>query len=236
MKCIAPPFIPCFWALFIVGCAYKDQLPPVSALPSQPFSISGTVADTNGPLPDITVELFRNGLKGTGQEGRFRFDDLSAGSYTLTPSKPGVVFTPPTRTATLIDPTGTSAITTDELRIELADTATPIQRGIRSYLLLEPTPGCPEMTTINKALVCSISGSTRPTSRIFISSSRPSSKGNWGASSVAAEILTALNAAELAPAELHVANEPFKDHQRMLLPEEMIVSRAVRVTLEQQGE
>ncbi len=134
------------------------------------------------------------------------------------------------------DPTGTSAVATDELRIELADTATPIQREIRSYMLLEPTPGCPEVMTINKALVSSISGSARPTSRIFVSSPRPSSKGNWGASSVAAEILTALNAAEMVPAELRVANEPLGDTTRKLLPEEMIFSRAVRVTLEQQGE
>ena len=106
MKCIALLFIPCFWALFLAGCAYTDQLPPVSALPSQTFSISGTVADADGPIPDITVELSKKGLKWTvrtGPDGRFRFDDLSAGSYTLTPSKPGVVFTPPARTITLID-------------------------------------------------------------------------------------------------------------------------------------
>lgn len=109
MKRIVRPCLACLWGLLLAGCAYKDQLPPVSALPSQTFSISGRVTGTDGLLQDITIELSENGMKGTprtlrtGPDGSYRFDGLSVGSYILKPSKPGLLFTPATRTAAIID-------------------------------------------------------------------------------------------------------------------------------------
>ncbi len=109
MKCILRVFITCFWGLFLAGCAYKDQLPPVSAPLSQIFSVSGTVRTSDGPLPSIMIELSRDGMNSsqrtvrTGADGSYRFDGLANGSYTLTPSAPGLFFTPRKHTATITD-------------------------------------------------------------------------------------------------------------------------------------
>ena len=67
------------------------------------FTISGFVFDSNGaPMLDVPVSMIgsSNGTAPTGPIGNYSFTVLASGSYTIVPSVPGMIFTPPSRVFT----------------------------------------------------------------------------------------------------------------------------------------
>jgi hypothetical protein len=74
-----------------VGCG--------GASPVTTYSISGTIAGAASVTVNLTGAATRAVVTGSG--GTFAFTGLAAGNYTLTPSMPGSVFTPASRTVTL---------------------------------------------------------------------------------------------------------------------------------------
>ncbi len=75
--------------------------PPVSCLGTGSFAVSGRV----GKLAGATVTLCGPGSCSdpttTASKGSYRFATLANGTYTVTPSKPGCHFTPPSSTVTI---------------------------------------------------------------------------------------------------------------------------------------
>ena len=66
------------------------------------FTISGRVTDGDGDaLSGVTVLAGAGGEAVTGGDGQYTISGLVAGTYTLTPSKSGYIFTPFSRTASV---------------------------------------------------------------------------------------------------------------------------------------
>jgi len=66
------------------------------------YSVSGRVIDSaNNAIANVTVSISDTDSAVTDSDGNYVLDELTSGSYTLTPTKPGWVFMPPTRTVTL---------------------------------------------------------------------------------------------------------------------------------------
>jgi hypothetical protein len=74
---------------------------PTTGPPPPTYSISGTVsgAVVNGVTINLTGTS--NGTANTDGSGNYNFASLSNGSYTVTPSKAGFTFTPPSQSATV---------------------------------------------------------------------------------------------------------------------------------------
>jgi hypothetical protein len=68
-------------------------------------SISGTVTMNSFGLSGVTMTLSGSGsgVTSTDNSGNYIFSDLNNGTYTVTPSKPGYVFDPPSRQVTIND-------------------------------------------------------------------------------------------------------------------------------------
>jgi hypothetical protein len=67
-----------------------------------PYAISGQLQDSSShPIPNVTISTSANISATTDASGAYTIPDLSAGTYTLTPTKPGWVFAPPTRTVSV---------------------------------------------------------------------------------------------------------------------------------------
>ena len=113
--------------------------------PGLTYSISGHVRDGSGnPIPDVTVSAGAGGSATTDANGTYTISDLTAGTYTLTPSKSSYTFSPATRTVSVPpDQTGqdfTEALSADSIVIEArADIGMPysVYRGCPS-----PYAGC----------------------------------------------------------------------------------------------
>jgi len=67
------------------------------------YSISGTVTVSGSPLAGVTITLTgaSKAVATTGSDGTYSFTGLAAGSYTLTPSMTGYIFTPTSMKVTL---------------------------------------------------------------------------------------------------------------------------------------
>jgi len=66
------------------------------------FFVSGHVRDSSGdPIPEVTVSAEAGGSATTDASGAYTISGLPAGTYTLTPSKSGYTFSPPTRTVSV---------------------------------------------------------------------------------------------------------------------------------------
>jgi hypothetical protein len=66
------------------------------------YSISGHVRDAgNHPIPEARIATEASGFTTTDKDGTYTLINLVPGTYTITPSKPGWVFNPPTRTVTV---------------------------------------------------------------------------------------------------------------------------------------
>ena len=76
----------------------------VSAPPPATFSISGSITPTtNGTGVTITLSGAASATTSTDSSGNYSFSGLPAGTYTLTPSKNGFAFNPPSQVATVSD-------------------------------------------------------------------------------------------------------------------------------------
>jgi hypothetical protein len=70
--------------------------------PVPTYSISGHIRDGSGsPISGVTVSVSAGGSATTDANGAYTIDGLTAGTYTLTPSKSGYTFSPPTRTVSV---------------------------------------------------------------------------------------------------------------------------------------
>ena len=80
------------------------------------FSIGGQVHDdSNTPIPSVTIRAeFPVGTT-TDASGTYELTDLVTGTYTLTPSKDGYVFEPPSRTVTVPPDTTDQVFTATEI-------------------------------------------------------------------------------------------------------------------------
>jgi hypothetical protein len=66
------------------------------------YSIAGYVRDQDGiGIEGVTIQISGNGTVITNSEGYYKKGGLIAGTYTLTPSKPGYTFSPPSSTVTV---------------------------------------------------------------------------------------------------------------------------------------
>jgi len=65
------------------------------------FDIAGKVTDINGnALSGVTISLSNGQSTTTNSNGNYRFDNIDKGTYTVTASKSGYVFTPASRSVT----------------------------------------------------------------------------------------------------------------------------------------
>lgn len=72
------------------------------------FSISGQVLDSSSsPVSGVTLTTNSGAMTTTDGSGRYQFDNLLAGTYTITPAKTGYTFTPISRIVT-VPPDGTN--------------------------------------------------------------------------------------------------------------------------------
>lgn len=73
------------------------------ATASDTFALSGKIIDgaTNEPLAGVVVSDGNGRTAATDDQGIYTLSGLPGGSYTLTPSKPGYTFNPPSRLATV---------------------------------------------------------------------------------------------------------------------------------------
>ncbi len=83
----------------------------VAVLRNADYSISGSVNDAvNNPIPDVIISLTTNtGVKCdfvTSTSGFYTIGSLITGTYTITPTKYGYSFSPPTRTITVTSDIG----------------------------------------------------------------------------------------------------------------------------------
>jgi hypothetical protein len=66
------------------------------------FDISGYVRGVNGhPISGVAITTNSDGVVTTNDTGTYTISDLISGTHTLTPTRPGWVFAPPTRTVTV---------------------------------------------------------------------------------------------------------------------------------------
>jgi hypothetical protein len=66
------------------------------------YSISGRVTDSSGnPIPGVTISDNAGHTTTTGSDGRYTLSGLTAGTYTITPSKSGYAFSPASRQVTV---------------------------------------------------------------------------------------------------------------------------------------
>jgi len=94
--------------LMVIGCskvedAIKDALPI--------HKISGTVIDSNNAvMPGVTIKLTgkSNAETTTDSSGKYKFENLKNGEYTVTPSKTGCYFDPASKPVNISNGDGTA--------------------------------------------------------------------------------------------------------------------------------
>jgi hypothetical protein len=101
------PNTPCCYTVSAYDAAWNESGQSaqacVTTMPSG-YTISGKVTDSTGVgLSGVTVTLTGTGSSSvtTGTDGTYAFTDAQNGSYTLTPSKAGYTFDPPSRSITV---------------------------------------------------------------------------------------------------------------------------------------
>lgn len=92
-KVIARAIICMVFALGLLACSSKSSsdTPPSAAT----FSISGTVTSSGSGLQGVTMTLNSSTATTTDASGNYTLTGLTNGTYTLTPSLAGYLFTPP---------------------------------------------------------------------------------------------------------------------------------------------
>jgi hypothetical protein len=163
-------------------------------------------------------------------------DDFTGGEINaVLPLAPMVVDTIPdplVAELTVIDYSDSHDTTSDEIALQMSPARTEPSREIRIFYFLEPWSTCPTVIAGNRALVDKIATSTGNGARVTISGEPWSTGVAWGPGQVAQEILAALNAHSIRPAQFHM------EQQRVLtdssgLPEEELFRHIVKVTVEQ---
>ena len=70
--------------------------------PEPTYSVSGRVTDATGnPIPSVTISDGAGHTATTDSNGDYTLSGLAAGTYTITPSKSGYTFSPPSRTVSV---------------------------------------------------------------------------------------------------------------------------------------
>jgi hypothetical protein len=123
--------IPSSWSLALVGvlalapCNVDAQQGPLIAIPG---SVVGAVTDANGaPLDaDVTFGSAKNRVT-TGPSGRFRFDEIKAGKYTITARRVG--YFPRTASVSIGDAGAVVLLTLVALPNRLPAVITSAERG-----------------------------------------------------------------------------------------------------------
>ncbi|MGD1078804.1 MAG: N,N-dimethylformamidase beta subunit family domain-containing protein [Candidatus Sulfotelmatobacter sp.] len=95
------------------------------------LSISGTITpSTSASGATVTLSGAASGTATASSSGTYSFQDLLSGSYTVTPSKAGVVFTPPSQSVTLSSANGTANFTAATLQsIAVSPATATVQAG-----------------------------------------------------------------------------------------------------------
>ncbi len=101
------------------------------------YSISGRVVDASGnPFPGVTISDNAGHTTTTGSDGRYTLSGLAAGTYIITPSRIGYIFSPASRQVT-VPPDATGQNFTAEMWTFAVITDLHIGYGIPDY----GTPG-----------------------------------------------------------------------------------------------
>ena len=87
------------------GALQKTLSIPAGTVANSSYSIGGTVVSNGNSLPDVALALTgtATGSVVSDSAGNYLFTGLSNGSYTVTPSKPGYLFNPSSKTLSISD-------------------------------------------------------------------------------------------------------------------------------------
>lgn len=137
----------------IVVDGFEGDVGGISLNWSDPrFTISGRISSAGGDqstdISNIPVSL-SGGTAATTQTdagGFYRFQNLATGNYTVTPSKPGVLFTPASTTFNNLSQNQTADFTAARLTFQISGHARDIQSnpiGGATVVLSKEVPGSP---------------------------------------------------------------------------------------------
>ncbi|MFI5107225.1 MAG: beta strand repeat-containing protein [Terriglobales bacterium] len=102
------------------------------------FSLSGTISGSGGNAATVTLSGTASATATADASGNYTFSNLNNGSYTVTPSKAGFVFTPANKAVTVsgISVTGVNFVATAQLAI---DQNVSTDRSTSSTTITSPT-------------------------------------------------------------------------------------------------
>lgn len=86
-----------FLSFALIFSCGKESKSPTSPPLKDNYTISGTVTGADSVTVTLSGDAFANWTVNSG--GTYSFDVATFGTYTVTPSKSGYVFTPPSKTA-----------------------------------------------------------------------------------------------------------------------------------------
>lgn len=132
---------------------------------------------------------------------------------------------------TVRDYNGFNKTVSDTLELKLMHDSEEASREIRIYYFFEPQAGFPGSSIANKALIEKIATTTRNGARINITSGSLPPEGKWNGAVVAQELLSVLQARSIHISEMHL--ERTITSTKTSSPDEKLIDRAVRVTVEQ---
>ena len=120
---------------------YNLSIVEVRAAPAGTLNISGSITPSaSGSGASLTLSGPVTGTTTASGTGTYSFQSLLNGSYTVTPSKPGVVFAPPSQLVTLNGANGTANFTASTLQSIAVTPATPtIQAGLTQQFVATGT-------------------------------------------------------------------------------------------------
>ncbi len=100
---------------FLSACGSDTPTPPTDATPTRPVRVSGSVTSAAGvPTGGVTIDLTTAGsamrTTQTDATGAWAFDSVTRGTYTIRPTRTGMMFTPAQRVVT-VDTSDVGAIT-----------------------------------------------------------------------------------------------------------------------------
>jgi hypothetical protein len=99
---------------------FKIFIPTAFRTPPVTYSIQGKVVNQqNTAVQGVTIRTNKGQLSITDQYGKYSLSGLAAGTYTVTPSKTGMVFSP-TATVVIVPPDASNVIFTAQAQCTLA--------------------------------------------------------------------------------------------------------------------